>query len=116
MLQDVVIFLVLQPDLRRHAVEALRAVLRAGQRHISDSARDAAVAVFKRVDGDEPEMREAGFQDRIDRVLAFEPLQEACISLLRRFAFGASKCTFSFPTGRRRPASVQRFRRAKRRP
>ena len=66
LLQDVVIGVALLPDLRRHAVEALRAVFRARQSHVGDGARDAAVAVIERVDGHEPEMGEPGFQDRID--------------------------------------------------
>ena len=57
-LEDVVVGVAFLPDLRRHAVEALRALLRARERHVGDRARDAAVAIVERMDGDEPEMGE----------------------------------------------------------
>src|SRR3954447_21362532 len=43
--EQIVVRLTLQTDLRRHAVEALRAVLGSGKRHIGNRAGDAAVAV-----------------------------------------------------------------------
>ena len=56
--QNVVVGVALLPDLRGHAVEALRAVFRAREGHIGDGARDASVAVIERVDGHEPQMGE----------------------------------------------------------
>src|ERR1700716_750477 len=53
-LQYVVVRIAFESDLRGHAVEALGAFFRAGERHIGDGARNASVAVLKRVDGDEP--------------------------------------------------------------
>jgi len=44
--------------------------------HISYGARDAAIAVIERVDGDEPEMGDAGLENGIGR-RRFEPLEKA---------------------------------------
>ena len=68
--EHVVVGIALPTDLRRHAVEALRAVLGARERHIGDRTRDAPVAVVERVDGHEPQMGDGGLEDRIDRRLA----------------------------------------------
>lgn len=64
-LQDVVVGVALLPDLRGHAVEALRAVLRARELPVGNRAGDAAVAVLERVDRDEPQMRERRAQHRV---------------------------------------------------
>src|ERR1700730_17261084 len=56
--QYVVVGIAFEPDLSGHAVKALCALFRARERHISDSSRDASVAVLERMDGDEPQMRE----------------------------------------------------------
>ena len=61
------------------------------ERHVGDSARDAAVAVVKRVNGDKPEMREAGFHDRIDCRCYVEPVENAFMLSSTRGAAGASK-------------------------
>ncbi len=45
--EDVIVGIALLPDLRRHAVKALRTRLRTRQGHIGNGARDAAVAVVK---------------------------------------------------------------------
>ena len=63
--KNVVVIVALLPDLRRHAVEALRAFFGPRQRHVRDGARDAPVAVVEGVDGDKPEVRERGFEDGI---------------------------------------------------
>src|SRR5665213_1359974 len=52
--QDLVVRHALDPDLRGHTIEALRARFRTGERHVGDGARDSSVAVFKWMDGDEP--------------------------------------------------------------
>jgi len=61
-LEDVVVVVPLASDLRGHAVEPLRAVLRSRQSEIGNCTREAAVAIVERMDCDEPEMREAGLQ------------------------------------------------------
>ena len=73
--QDVVVGVALQPDLRGHTVEALRALLRARERHVRDGARNAPVAVFERMDGEEPHMRQRRLQNGIEYGLIV-PLQK----------------------------------------
>jgi hypothetical protein len=68
-LEDVVVLLSLDADLRRHAVKALRTLLRARQLPVRDRARDAPVAVIKRVDGHKPQMGQRRPQDRIGSLL-----------------------------------------------
>ena len=77
MFQQVVIFLALLPDLRRHAVEALRTLFRTGEAQVGNRARDAPVAVVKRMNCHEPQMRDAGLEDRIDLRPVIEPVQKA---------------------------------------
>ena len=60
----------------RHAVEALRASFGSGERHIGYSARNSPVSVIKGMDGDKPQMRQPGFQNRGRILYAIEPLQE----------------------------------------
>ncbi len=55
-LQDVVVGLALALDLRRKAVEALGATIRAGQEQVADGTRDAAISIIKRVQGNEPQV------------------------------------------------------------
>jgi hypothetical protein len=52
--------------LRGHAVETLRAFLRARKRHIGNRTRDPAVAVVEGMNGDKPEMGNSGLEDGID--------------------------------------------------
>src|SRR5713226_981379 len=52
--EHLVIGLSFDPDLRRHAVKTLRALLGARQHHISERARNAPVSIFKRMNGDKP--------------------------------------------------------------
>ena len=52
--KDIIVRVSLLPDLGRHAVVALRTILRAGERHIGNRTGDAAIPVIERVDGDEP--------------------------------------------------------------
>ena len=98
--EHVVIGLALLADLRRHAVEALRAFFRTGQRHVGDRARDAAVAVVEGVDRDEPEMREAGLQHGVKRLLRVRtnPGMSAFRHRVVRQP-APRKCTRSRPTG-----------------
>ena len=46
----------LLPDLRRHAVEALRAFFGARERQVGDGPRDTAIAIVKRMNGHKPKM------------------------------------------------------------
>lgn len=62
-LQHTVIVLALLPDLCRHAVKSLRTLFRTRKLHIGDGAGDTAVTVLEGVDGDEPQMRNAGLED-----------------------------------------------------
>src|SRR5436190_15524747 len=55
--QDLVVPVSLLTNLRRHAVEALRRILGACERHVGDGTRDAPVAVIEGMDGYEPQMR-----------------------------------------------------------
>src|SRR5262249_51452731 len=63
-LQNVVIIASLLPDLRGHAVEALRGLLRARQRHVGNRPSDPAVAILEGMDGDKPEMRDRRLENR----------------------------------------------------
>jgi hypothetical protein len=76
-LQRLVIGLPLDADLRRHAVEAPRRCLRAGQRHIGNGACDASVSIFERVDRDEPEVSQGSEDHRIDAAARIEPIEKA---------------------------------------
>ena len=59
-LQLVVVLGAARHDRRRQAVVAMAKVIVFGQRPIGKGARKAAVAVFKRMDGDEVKMRNRG--------------------------------------------------------
>src|SRR5712691_3932136 len=74
--KQIVIGPALQTDLRRHAVEALRAVLGPGEGHIGNGARDTAVAVIERVHGYEPQMRNGRPDNWIGVVFRIEPIEE----------------------------------------
>lgn len=74
--QHVVIGFAFGADLRGHAVEPLSGPFRARQRKIGNGAGNAPVAIVKRVDGDEPQVRDPGFQDGIRR-RCLEPVEEA---------------------------------------
>ncbi len=75
-LEDAVVVAALLANLRRHAVEALRAAFRSRQRHVGDRARDAAVAIVERVNRHEPEMRQRGLQHGLGGRVAVEPVEE----------------------------------------
>ena len=75
-LEDAVVLVALGPDLPRHAVEALADLFRARERHVGDRAGDPAVAVVERVNGHEPEMREARHQQGIGLARLCKPCQE----------------------------------------
>jgi len=55
-LQNIVVGALLLLDLGRHAVEALRAVLRPRKRHVGNRARNAAIAIIERMNGKEPQV------------------------------------------------------------
>ena len=74
--QDVVVGVALLPELRGHAVEALRALFRTRERHVRDGARHVPVAVIERMDGDESQMRQRRLQNGIEHGLIVEPLQK----------------------------------------
>src|SRR3546814_19459727 len=74
-LEQVVIDLPLLPDLRRHAVETLWALVLARQAHVRDGARDPAVPILARVDGHEPQLGEPGLEDGFDSALPLAPFQ-----------------------------------------
>ena len=76
--QYFVIVCALLPDLRRHAVEALRALFGTGQRHVGNGPGDPPVAVFKRMDGDKPEVGQSGPEHPIHFVGLVEPLEKTC--------------------------------------
>jgi hypothetical protein len=79
LLKHVVVLGALLADLRRHAVEALRAVLRARQREIGNRTGGAPIAIVQGVDRHEPEITESGLQHVIDiRVAAVivEPVEK----------------------------------------
>src|SRR5947199_2164230 len=73
LLEHFVIGFSLRPDLRGHTVETLRALFRTGQRHISDRARNAPVAIVKRMNRDKPQMSKPRPQDRIGLICSIEP-------------------------------------------
>ena len=91
LLQDVVVGVAFLPDLRRHAVEALRAAFRSRQRHIGDRTRDASVAVVKGMKGHKPQVRERGFHHRVPVRAALNHLRNVFVSRGSRAAAGASK-------------------------
>src|SRR5580692_9234703 len=53
-LQDIVVLFLLLLDLRRHAVETLRAFLRPCELHVGNRSGNAAIAIIERMDGHEP--------------------------------------------------------------
>src|SRR6266702_6891799 len=66
--QNIVVGVALLPNLRGHAVETLRAFFRMRELLIGNGTRNAAIPVFERVDGDEPQMRNAGLEHRIGAI------------------------------------------------
>lgn len=62
-----VVIFALSLDLWRHAVEAMLRSIRARKRHVSDRTRYASIAILKGVNGDEPKMSYASFEDRVYR-------------------------------------------------
>src|SRR5690606_13582762 len=81
-LQNIVVGLALPLDLRRQAVEALRAAVGARQQQITVGPGDTAVAVVERVQGPEPQTGKPRLADRRltrDRTGTFE--DTACLCL-----------------------------------
>ncbi len=64
--ENIVIGIALLSDLRGHAVEALRTFLRARKFLIGYGASDAAIAIVKGMDTDEPQVCDASLEDRIN--------------------------------------------------
>src|SRR5580704_11609864 len=75
-LQDVVIGVSLLPDLRRHAIETLRASFGSRQRHIGDCAGDSSIAIFKGMQGYKPQVCERSLHYRVACVLPVEPFEK----------------------------------------
>ena len=76
-LQHVVVVLALALDLRRQAVEALRATIGAGQEQIAHGAGDAPVAVVEGVQRHEPEVRQPGLDEHRLAGFLIGPREEA---------------------------------------
>ena len=64
-------------DLRRQTVEALRAAVGACQQQITDGPGDTAIAVVERVQGDEPQMAKASFDQRRFVRCTIQPVEKA---------------------------------------
>ena len=75
--EDLVVLASFALDLRREAVEALRALVGAREQKIAERAGDAAVAVVERVDRDEPQMREPCLENRMIVVTLVDPRDQA---------------------------------------
>ena len=87
----------LPPDLRRHTVKALPGSSRRCLSHIQDGPRNAAVTLFKRMDGDEPGGGPAPPLKPGPYRPLHEPAEESPESPSRRDAGGTVKWTRSFP-------------------
>ena len=82
LLQNVVVFLLQNLHFVGHTVEALDGVFATGQEHIRDGSGDTAVAIVEGVDGDEPQVGDAGFEDGVCAIIGVYPVDEA-VHLLR---------------------------------
>src|SRR5208283_890747 len=76
-LERVVVCCAFLTNLARHAVETLPGGFGLRQCLICDGARNSAVAVGKRMDGHEPEMRQACPDETLGLSAAFEPDEKA---------------------------------------
>jgi len=74
--EHIVVGIALALDLRRLAVETLRAAIGTHQQQITDSTCDASVAVIKRMQRDEPQVAKPGLQQGGGIVTMVEPVQE----------------------------------------
>ena len=97
--QLVVIVFALALNLGAEAVKALMRSFCPGQSHVAHGAAQAAVAVVKRVQGDQPQVGQPGFDEGVALRGGFKPVKKAWVCAGRVAAGGASKCTFSRPTG-----------------
>src|SRR5262249_23245333 len=88
-LQDVVVRCLLLLDLRRHAVEALRAFLRPRKSHIGKRTGNASVSLLKGWNDNKPRLG-MGYLDTGTIALALNQLVKAFISLSIAAALGAS--------------------------
>ena len=76
--QNILIAFTALLDRSRHRIKATGLALGSRQCQISNCARYAAIAIFKRVDGDEPKMRERGAKHRIKWCIAINTGQKSC--------------------------------------
>src|SRR5271165_1737428 len=83
MFEPAVISTTFPPDLRRHAVEALRALLCTSQAHISDGARHAAVAIVEGMYRHKPEVSNRSLNYPVLFIRLIEPAKE-CTHLPRQ--------------------------------
>src|SRR6266481_3645991 len=100
--QYLVVALAFFPDLRRHAVETLRAVLQPRERHFRDGAGDSSIAILEGMYGHEVEVSQAGLDKRLSaRRAVFVPGQKCFHFGADRFGCGSLevKFLFSFRTG-----------------
>lgn len=88
--QLLVVVLALVLDLCAQAVKALAAAFGARQRHVAHRAADAAVAVVKRVQRDQPQVDQPSVDECVAGARRVEPVQNAVVSCARRLAGGAS--------------------------
>jgi hypothetical protein len=73
-----------------HAVKALSTVFRAREQQTGERSRNTSVAVIERMNGDEPQMRDAGFEDEIRVGARIEPAEKRrhlCWNSVRRRGF-----------------------------
>ena len=73
------------------AIEPLRRAFGAYQRHVAHGPADAAVAVVKRVQGDQPEVGKARFEKACEYVVRPQ-FFVLLMTLLRNAALNAVKC------------------------
>src|SRR5258708_39744056 len=100
--QDLVVALAFFPDLRRHAVETLRAVLQPRERHFRDGTGDPSVAILKGMYGHKVEVSQTSLDKRLRaRRVVFVPGQKCFHFVLDRFGSGSLEVNFlfSFRTG-----------------
>src|SRR5208282_2570792 len=78
LIECVVVFLLAAPHFGGNAVQPRWPACILGESHVDDCTADAAVPVFKGVDGLEPDVRKSGSQDAVQRRAsgAVEPLEE----------------------------------------
>src|SRR5688572_10402208 len=76
LLQHVVVVIALAANLRGHAVKALACAFCASERHVCNRARDPAVAVIERMDGDEPKVPQPRYEQPVRTAGLRKPLEK----------------------------------------